>query len=151
MKNRFLFLVLCCYLTAFSPAYAAFPVKRATVSTTVTSSYEPGVNIIEKATEFRTTKKLPFLQRLLHFLPIETHNAANKPGWPGIVSLVCGILGIYFPLAIILGPCALVFGIVGLNNKYKNKGMALAGVILGGIEILFWILLIALFATLFAL
>ena len=69
-----------------------------------------------------------------------------------IASLVCGILGLFlFYLAV----PALVFGIISLGKieeeKYyrKGKGMAIAGIVLGGLVILAFILIIGFFALIF--
>ncbi|WP_105618748.1 DUF4190 domain-containing protein [Vallitalea okinawensis] len=69
----------------------------------------------------------------------------------GIASMVCGIVGlvgICIPyLNYILAILAIVFGIVTLSEMKKTndktgKGMAIAGLVLGGISILFSILAI---------
>lgn len=58
-----------------------------------------------------------------------------------ITSLVLGILGLFF-LGILFGPLAIIFGIIGLNKN--GGGMALAGLILGIIDLILWVLLVLL-------
>lgn len=58
-----------------------------------------------------------------------------------IASLVLGILGL-FRYGLLLGPLAIIFGIIGLNRE--GRGMALAGLILGIIDILIWLVIIML-------
>ncbi len=58
-----------------------------------------------------------------------------------IASLVLGILGL-FRYGLLLGPLAIIFGIIGLNRE--GRGMALAGLILGIIDIILWLVLILL-------
>ena len=58
-----------------------------------------------------------------------------------IASLVLGILGL-FSYGLLLGPLAIIFGIIGLNRE--GRGMALAGLILGIIDIILWLVLILL-------
>lgn len=71
---------------------------------------------------------------------------APKTNVYGIVSLVCGIVGIpLFFLFLIPNILAIVFGIMGLvfaKNNLSGKGTSIAGIILGCIMILFFILII---------
>ena len=68
-----------------------------------------------------------------------TTNVSNGgSGW-GIAALACGIVGL-FAGALIMGPLAIVFGALGL--KKKLRGLAIAGLILGIIELLIIRLLI---------
>ena len=53
-----------------------------------------------------------------------------------IASLVLGILGL-FRYGWLLGPLAIIFGIIGLNRE--GRGMALAGLILGILDIIIWL------------
>ena len=56
-----------------------------------------------------------------------------------IASLVLGILGL-FRYGWLLGPLAIIFGIIGLNRE--GRGMALAGLILGILDIIIWLLIV---------
>ena len=58
-----------------------------------------------------------------------------------IASLVLGILGL-FRYGWLLGPLAIIFGIIGLNRE--GRGMAIAGLILGIIDLILWVLLVLL-------
>ena len=77
--------------------------------------------------------------------PTEQLSALNKippvssdgPGW-GIAALCCGVLGLVFPP---LGIFAVIFGAMGLSKK--GRGMAITGLILGIIEVV-WLLLLVL-------
>ncbi|HEY1489001.1 MAG TPA: DUF4190 domain-containing protein, partial [Micromonosporaceae bacterium] len=58
-----------------------------------------------------------------------------------IAGLVCGIVGIFIA-NIILGPLAIIFGGIGLNRANrggKGRGMSLAGIILGAIDIILFV------------
>ncbi len=65
-----------------------------------------------------------------------------------IASMVCGILSLtcccltFFSL--ILAIVAIVFGVISLNSKYDGRGMAIAGIITGGIGIVVWLFVIIL-------
>ncbi|MEU6487395.1 DUF4190 domain-containing protein [Streptomyces sp. NPDC046887] len=75
-----------------------------------------------------------------------THGQARS-GTNGlaIAGLVCGIVGIFFA-NIILGPLAIIFGAVGLRQAKAGKGgsgMAKASIVLGIIDVVLFIVLIA--------
>ncbi|MFF8274961.1 DUF4190 domain-containing protein [Streptomyces lateritius] len=68
----------------------------------------------------------------------------------GIVGLIFGIIPFLFWLGAILGVLALVFGIVGHGRARKgeatNKGVALAGIVLGAVTLVVsiaWVILLA--------
>jgi RsiW-degrading membrane proteinase PrsW (M82 family) len=81
---------------------------------------------------------------------LQTQQALPASGL-AIASLVLGIISVLFscfwPLAIVCGVLAVVFGFIGINKSKKGeaggKSMALAGVITGGIGILLSVLLVA--------
>lgn len=52
----------------------------------------------------------------------------------GIISLISGIIGL-FMLAIVFGPIALITGFIGISNG-EPKGMNIAGIVLGIIDLL---------------
>ena len=71
----------------------------------------------------------------------------GSPGF-GIASLVLGILSLicccFWPVSLTCGIVAIILGIVAVYNKYDGKGMAIAGIVLGAISIVFMILLLVL-------
>jgi hypothetical protein len=62
--------------------------------------------------------------------------SSDTSAW-GIVAICCGVLGLFIPF---LGIPALIFGAMGL--KKKMKGLAIAGLILGLIEVIILLLVI---------
>jgi hypothetical protein len=57
-----------------------------------------------------------------------------------VASLICGLVGLLL-FGIILGPLAIIFGAIGLSNANKNpigagKGAAIAGLVLGCVDLL---------------
>jgi len=66
-----------------------------------------------------------------------------------IAGLVCGIIGLIL-FNFILGPLAIIFGGIGVsraNRGLSHRGMAWSGVILGIIDVLIFVVLIALAAS----
>jgi len=70
----------------------------------------------------------------------DTHGRHKKcpseSGWEGIVALVCSLCGLP-----ILG---IIFGAIGMGKGHKNRNLAIAGFVIGIVEIVLAILLIML-------
>jgi hypothetical protein len=62
----------------------------------------------------------------------------------GIISLVCCCMSWF---SMILAIAAIVLGIIVLKNKYDNKGMAIAGIVTGGIALFIWLIILILGGT----
>tara|TARA_B110000211_G_C13779960_1_gene421453 strand:+ start:170 stop:493 length:324 start_codon:yes stop_codon:yes gene_type:complete len=73
-------------------------------------------------------------------LVIEAPVRGGGPGM-GIAALCCGILGFFF-LPFLLGPLAIIFGALGLKNR--GRGMAIAGLVLGIIQVLLVVIVLLL-------
>ena len=69
--------------------------------------------------------------------------SAVRGGGPGlgIAALCCGILGFIF-MPYLLGPLAIVFGALGLKND--GKGMAIAGLVLGILQVFLLLIVVLL-------
>jgi len=72
---------------------------------------------------------------------IEKADKGNK-GF-AIASMVCGIVSIVCcccsPLGICCSIAAIVTGIIAIKNDYEGRGMAIAGIVCGGVGALFFI------------
>ncbi|MGN0376925.1 MAG: DUF4190 domain-containing protein [Suilimivivens sp.] len=55
----------------------------------------------------------------------------------GIISLICCCLSWF---SLVLGIAAVVLGVIALKHKYDGKGMAIAGIVTGGIGIFIWLI-----------
>lgn len=73
----------------------------------------------------------------------------RKTSGMGIASLVCSLIGLFFfGIGFILGPLAIIFGGVGISqcnrqpNVYKGKGLAIAGLVIGIIEVIFYVIVV---------
>jgi hypothetical protein len=80
------------------------------------------------------------------FTPQTEHHVSEggtvKTGWQGIASFVCAIAALVnYYLFIPLSICAFVLGIIGSNKKkHYNTKWAVAGLVIGSIEILIMLL-----------
>ena len=80
--------------------------------------------------------------------------AQQKTSGKAIAALICGILGCCVPyLGLLVGIAGLILGIMAMKEikanpaAIKGKGMALTGVILGAIAIIWWIAVFILIGT----
>ncbi len=130
-------------------SFGAFPIKETTTTAVA------GEHTVKRS--FRTTKVAKLyaqLKHVAHPTPIIDRNG-QKSGWPGITSLISALVAIAalytFPAFFLLfAIAAIVFGAIGLSRKrYSNNGLALAGLILGALEILALVALIAALVAVF--
>ncbi|MDH6238397.1 DUF4190 domain-containing protein [Cryobacterium sp. CG_9.6] len=66
--------------------------------------------------------------------------AASPPTGLSVTSLVLGLISVFFGFTFLVPLGALIFGIVGLKREPAGRGMAITGIIIGGIFMLFWVL-----------
>ncbi|WP_406726373.1 DUF4190 domain-containing protein [Streptomyces sp. GD-15H] len=71
-------------------------------------------------------------------------SSGSRTDGPAIASLCCGIVGL-FVLSIVLGPLAIIFGALARRRAaVKNgAGTAKAGIILGVVDVVLWLVLLA--------
>ncbi|MGC5034281.1 MULTISPECIES: DUF4190 domain-containing protein [unclassified Streptomyces] len=70
-------------------------------------------------------------------------SSGSRTNGMAIASLCCGIVGLFI-LNIILGPLAIVFGVVARRQGGGNgAGMAKAGIILGVVAVVLWLVMLA--------
>lgn len=71
-------------------------------------------------------------------------SARSRTNGLAIASLCCGIVGLFI-LNIVLGPLAIVFGAVARRQAAvkSGAGMAKAGLILGVVDVVLWLVLFA--------
>ncbi|MFF7445792.1 MULTISPECIES: DUF4190 domain-containing protein [unclassified Streptomyces] len=69
--------------------------------------------------------------------------AGSRTNGLAIASLCCGVIGLFI-MNIILGPLAIVFGAVARRQAAVKAGggMAKAGIILGIVDIVLWVVLL---------
>ena len=134
--KSFIFILAAFMCFAMQPVYAAFPANNGNNQTNV-----PPVIHSTDNTNGSPHYELP--------IPTQKKKEIHRSGWQGIVSVVCGVLGL-FPLtsSILLAAGALLLGFAGLNKKkHKNTGLAIAGIALGVVDVIIWIALISTLGT----
>ncbi|MET9497036.1 DUF4190 domain-containing protein [Streptomyces sp. NPDC006552] len=68
-------------------------------------------------------------------------SSGSRTNGLAIAGLVCGIVGLFF-LSFVLGPLAIIFGALALRQKAASGGgMAKAGLILGIIDVVLFIVM----------
>ncbi|MFI7384890.1 DUF4190 domain-containing protein [Streptomyces sp. NPDC049813] len=68
-------------------------------------------------------------------------SSGSRTNGLAIAGLVCGIVGLFF-LSFVLGPLAIIFGAMALRQKAAGGGgMAKAGLILGIIDVVLFIVM----------
>ena len=73
--------------------------------------------------------------------------AKSEPKGFSITALVLGLVSILFGFTFLMPIAALIFGLIGLNKEPAGKGMALVGVIIGGLALLVWLLIVLAFSS----
>lgn len=75
-------------------------------------------------------------------------SSGSRTNGLAIASLCCGIVGLFF-LNIVLGPLAVIFGAVSRRQAAAKNGagMAKAGIILGVVDVVLWLVLLAVAAN----
>ncbi|MFJ8824700.1 DUF4190 domain-containing protein [Streptomyces sp. NPDC102467] len=75
-------------------------------------------------------------------------SSGSRTNGLAIAGLVCGIVGLFF-LSVVLGPLAIIFGALALRQKAATGGggMAKAGLILGVIDLILFIVMIVVAAN----
>lgn len=144
-------LFICCLFiitlfgAGFNQSYAAFPVKVATVIAT-----EEEAPVKKTFKETKTGRFISQVKYMAHARPY-VEGSRPKSGWPGIVSLVCAAAALLCLVSVAVAPfffvfavAAIIFGAVGVSpRRHTNTGLALAGLILGALEILAVVLIVA--------
>ncbi len=112
------------FLLIAAPVYAAFPIIPHTPVKTP-HNILCGVHTMVKSPR-----------------PVPRYDGDDRHAWPGAIAIGCALAGFILlanpamlvPLA--AGGLAIIFGIVGTDKeKYKHRGMAIAGIIAGAIVI----------------
>lgn len=104
----------------------------------------------EQAAESYTTEQAPVEQSYMTEEPVQstTYSEEVPPAGKGMAigSMVCGILSIvlccFTYISVILSIVAIVLGIISKKKTTEGSGMALAGIITGGVGLLITVVFI---------
>lgn len=143
-------LILFCivlFVAGTNSAFAGFVVKKHAIisdSTSVAATFgnEVTVGTNEHISVFKTLKHLA--KHPKEMLPARPKSSS---GWEGIVAFVCGILGI---LTGFMAIPAIIFGAIGMGKGRPNRGLAIAGFVMGVVVVALFILALLLVIALFS-
>lgn len=146
MKKKLSILSISVLLISGS-VYASFPVKNTTTSIKDSNSsenVEMNNPIKEFKKEFKEGKKLIRDKYKLK----NNDNESKKSNGLAVTGFVLSLVGLFL-FGFILGLLAIIFSAIGLgravkDSTYKGKGLAIAGLIIGIIDIAAWIVILAL-------
>ena len=142
MKRKLLYVVsILVLLFAMPEAHAGFLVKKAAVSTTGKVAVTGGAAQV-MAHEGKSTFLERISNRVANLSPYRLHKQSQ---WVGIAAIFCGIIGLLVPGVNFL---AILFGVLGMGRGCDVKGLAVAGFIMGMLELLLYVLIQATFVSL---
>lgn len=73
--------------------------------------------------------------------PIAYHPVyVAQPTGLSVTALVLGLVSVFFGFTFLVPLGALIFGIAGLRREPTGRGMAITGIIIGALFMLFWVL-----------
>ena len=150
MKTRII--TLCLLLVAFTGinvSYAAFPVKNsdaientssiATENSTTSAAADNSAVREDAVTAVNKAHHMSFFQKMKTMIHPDVEVVGGGPAWPGILSLIFGILAFsaFFALPFLLFSIgAVIFGAIGVGHGYSCRLLALIGLILGILALL---------------
>lgn len=138
-----LLLVLAC-CGSINISYAAFVKKDAPAKEATTTAKTDGTATTVTTTTTTATvakeKHLNLFQKIKAKIYPEIVETDSRPGWPGIVAFVCGIVACVAFLSVtgflLFSLGAFVFGIIGLGSGYKYHLLAIIGLVIGALALL---------------
>ncbi|PQZ91538.1 hypothetical protein CQ018_12870 [Arthrobacter sp. MYb227] len=80
-------------------------------------------------------------------LPPRTHGITTAALVLGIIAAVISLVPFFGFIAFVLGPLAMIFGIIGIVRRLNRRGFAVAGLVTGAFGVLVSILYALLFST----
>jgi len=122
----FIFLAISCFFTL--PAFAAFPVHpKDNGKVTINEIHK---QLVENSTAVQNRVLAP-----------DNKKAADGGGM-GIASFVLSLVGL-FVAAVICGTLAVIFGVIGMKPGKAHHGLAVAGFIIGVIDVVAGLILLS--------
>lgn len=146
MKYRLTGICLALSLFSLAPAHAGFFIPKNTAVNSVqpvqaSTASAPTASSVTYSNDLQISD--PFSRGTNFPRPYHRHHAKNQ--WYGIVALGCGLLGLIFPG---LNFAAILFGVLGIGRKSEAKGLAIAGLVLGLLELAIFLIAGTVFVSL---
>lgn len=137
MKLNFLRIVIFIFLIGTSAAaHAGFRIKKNTVVIESATAATDGANIAITTQKHSESKQEGENQNQ------RQKRKPSESGWEGIAALVCAVAGI--------GVLGIIFGAIGMGKGHKHRGMAIAGFVIGLVQVFFIALIITILAMSYA-
>jgi hypothetical protein len=128
---KFILLIVISVITTATSVQAGFLIKK---NHTIAEKINPisGGEAINNFSDFndRINRNLP------NFLDRNNNRSKSKPsysGWEGIAAICC---------AFFVPPLGIIFGAMGMGQGHKNRGLAIAGFVIGCVYTLVMALII---------
>ncbi len=141
MKKLIVASLCALFMFCLSPvANAGFVVKKQSLRVSGANLHAPGKLVADDHHPVKSK-----FGRLLTGGEEHHHHHGRKPsesGWEGITAFVCAMAGI--------GPLGIIFGAMGMGRGHKNRGLAIAGFVIGLSQVLLFAIIITLVAMAYA-
>jgi hypothetical protein len=134
VRSLLIFIFLC---TVVNTAQAGFWVKTHTAATTTsTTANARATELVTRLAKNSNVSTEQMNQAVKKLSPRMYHNYRQSE-WISIAALVFGLLGLFVPGVNFL---AILFGVLGLGRGSKVRGLAMAGFILGILELILFLI-----------
>ena len=137
MKYRLYLLLIVSFLfCSVGDVHAGFVIKKHITSSTVMAATQNNSN--NSLTLTNNSEQHSHLYNAIHKLTYPLQGYRRRPSeWVGIVALLSGVLGLFVPG---LNFLAILFGVLGMGRNCNTRGLAVAGFVLGILELLFFLI-----------
>lgn len=140
------FTILLAFLITLTAGFVSFLPEKSFAAFPISNEHRVQVEKQDMKTRLQQKQYKAILQKE----QVGNRTSAGDDGIYGILALCMGVAGwatVGFGIGFLLLLGAFITGIIGLNEKRKYKGMALAGLILGAAGILVFIFAVLIFAA----
>ena len=142
MKNKLLVVLVLLLLYISPAAHAGFVVKKVSFSSGAVA-VKSSVNNVKIEAREKSHSFFEHINNRLSFLhPYRLH---KENEWFGLAAIGCGIVGLLVPGVNFL---AILFGVLGMGRGCKVQGLAVAGFVMGVLELALFLILQTVFISL---
>lgn len=142
MKNKLLVVLVLLLLYISPSAQAGFVVKKVSFSSGAVA-VKSSVNNVKIEAREKSHSFFEHINNRLSFLhPYRLH---KENEWFGLAAIGCGIVGLLVPGVNFL---AILFGVLGMGRGCKVQGLAVAGFVMGVLELALFLILQTVFISL---